>query len=323
MNKESLSSSKPDGTRGAGWASPSAHSVKNGTPAEIDKKPEPEVLRFNWCDVVSKKTFCYDRRRRVRQIIAQFPKGVEVTIYGSHCKSKKDFEVSHLIHKSRDVFLEPFLPWECEYAWKSKSTFTPHCTPKWGSLVFFSGTWNVCPSSSQIFKGQIYRDALQRSGSGCWFPRDDEMIKATAFFRHLARCNLTAIRERIKLADLRNFDFLQGGLWDGLLPALMKGRFSEAEKAFKFALEIETARGLEEPFFVEDHFPFSITPYQKALLDLCKKREEEKKTNLPSVKELFNHMDGGFLGRDSIEIKNFRKNLWGVGLRWLIESHKK
>ena len=34
-------------------------------------------------------------------------------------------------------------------------------------------------------------------------------------------------------------------------------------------------------------------------------------------------MDGGFLGRDSIEIKNFRKNLWDVGLRWLIESHKK
>lgn len=288
------------------------------------KRSAPEVVRFNWDEVVSQSTFCCDRRRKIPQIIAKFPQGVVLTIYGSHCKTKRDWEVSHLIHKSRDVSLEPFFPWEPGYTYKSYEPLTAHRHPRWESMISFSGTWDVRPSSSQKFKGHLYRDALQRSDSGSWVAPDEEMIQAFEFFRHLVRCNLTVIRGRMTLADLRKTDFLQDGLWEGLLPALMKGKFSEAENAFNFAREVESARVHEDRFFVEDHFPFAITPYRRGLVGLCCKREKLKKTNPPSVNELFDYMEvKGLFGTESMESKNFRKNLTKVGLAWLVESRKK
>jgi hypothetical protein len=324
MSKESLSRSKT-GATGGGRRAPSAGTKPvKGNPAELEKKPEPEVVRFNWSDVNSQNTICSDRRRKIPQVIAQFPKGVEVTVFGSHCKRKKDFDVTHLIHKSRDVSLMPYLPWEPEYEWKSYSPLTHHSLPKWHAMIFFSGTWEVRYSRSQKNKGRIYRDALQRSESGAWISRDEEIVKAFDFLRTLVRCNLTAIKGRLTLAELQKYDFLQSGLWEGLLPALLKGRFAEIENAWAFARQVESERVIKDRFAVENQFPFAVTPYQKGLIGVCKEMRDQTKATPPSVSELFEFMNkNDLLGPNSMSDAKFRENLKKLGLEWLIESRKK
>ena len=324
MSKESLSRSKT-GATGGGRRAPSAGTKPvKGNPSEFEKKPEPEVVRFNWSDVDSQNTICSDRRRKIPQVIAQFPKGVEVTIFGSHCKRKKDFEVTHLIHKSRDVSLMPYLPWEPEYEWKSYSPLTHHSPPKWHAMIFFSGTWEVRYSRCQKNKGRIYRDALQRSESGAWISRDEEIVKAFDFLRTLVRCNLTAIEGRLTLAELQKYDFLQSGLWEGLLPALLKGRFAEIENAWAFARQVESERVIKDRFAVENQFPFAVTPYQKGLIGVCKEMRDQIKATPPSVSELFEFMNkNDLLGPNSMSDAKFRENLKKLGLEWLIESRKK
>jgi hypothetical protein len=326
MSKESLSRSKTGGT-GGGRRAPSAGTKPvKGNPAELEKKPETEVVRFNWSDVDSQKTTCSNRRRKIPQVIAQFPKGVEVTIFGSHCKRKKDFEVTHLIHKSRDVSLMPYLPWEPEYEWKSYSPLTPHSPPKWDFMILFSGTWDLSYSSARKFTGKIYRDAIQRSEKGNWVLPDEELIAAFKFLRQLARCTLDPkpLEHTWTLEKLRRYDFLQGGLWNGLLPALMKGRFSEIERTFEFARGVESRRGTEEYFHIEDQFPFAVTPYQKGLIGVCKEMRDQTKATPPSVSELFEFMNkNDLLGPNSMSDAKFRENLEKLGLEWLIESRKK
>lgn len=324
--KKSLLRSNSDGTRGAGRAAPYSGAVKTGIPVEPEKKPEPEVLRFNWSEVDSQNTTCPDRRRKIPQVIAQFPKGVEVTIFGSHCKRKKDFEVTHLIHKSRDVDLRPYLPWEPEYEWKSYSPLTPHSSPKWDFMILFSGTWDVSYSSARKFTGKIYRDAIHRSEKGNWVLPDEELIAAFKFLRQLARCTLDPkpLEHTWTLEKLRRYDFLQGGLWNGLFPALMKGRFSEIERAFEFARGVESRRGTKEYFHIEDQFSFAVTPYHKGLNGVCKEMRDQIKATPPSVGELFEFMDkNDLLGPSSVSDAKFRKNLKKLGLEWLIESRKK
>jgi hypothetical protein len=324
--KKSLSSSKPDGSGGAGGTSPFVRLLKNGRPPENDKSPQLEVLRFNWSEVDSQNTICSDRRRRIPQIIAQFPNGVEVTIFGSHYKTKKDFEVTHLIHKSRDVSLKPYLPWEPGYKWKSEYPHTPHSPPKWEFMVLFSGTWDVSYSTARKFTGQIYKDALQRSEKGTWVLPDGELIAAFKFLRQLAQCTMDPkpLEHSWTLERLRGYDFLQNGLWNGLLPALMKGRFSEIERAFEFARDVESKRGSEEFFLIEDHFPFAVTPYKKGLAGVCKEMRNQTKPTPPSVDELLEFMDkNDLLGPRSVSGTKFRENLKKLGLGWLIESRKK
>jgi len=324
MSKESLSRSKMGATGGGRRAPSEGTKPVKGNPAELEKKPEPEVVRFNWSDVDSQNTICSDRRRKIPQVIAQFPKGVEVTIFGSHCKRKKDFDVTHLIHKSRDVDLRPYLPWEPEYEWKSYAPLTHHSLPKWHAMIFFSGTWEVRYSRSQKNKGRIYRDALQRSESGAWISRDEEITEAFDFLRTLVRCNLTAIKGRLTLAELQKYDFLQSGLWEGLLPALLKGRFAEIENAWAFARKVESERVIKDRFAVENQFPFAITPYHKGLIGVCKEMRDQTKATPPSVGELFEFMNkNDLLGPNSVSDAKFRKNLRKLRLEWLIESHKK
>lgn len=290
------------------------------------KKPEPEVVRFNWNKVHSKNAICSDRRRKIPRITAQFPEGVEVTIFGSHCERKKDLEVTHLIHKSRDADLRPYLPWEPEYEWKSYSPLTPHSSPKWDSMILFSGTWDVSYSRTKKFRGQIYKGAIQRCEKGTWVPSSNEMVAAFGFLRHLARCTLDPkpLEHSWTLEKLRRCDFLQGGLWNGLLPALMKGRFSEIEGALAFARQVESKRGSKEFFSIEDQFPFAVTPYHKGLIGVCKERRDQTKATPPSVGELFDFMNkNDLLGPSSVSDAKFRENLKKLGLGWLIQSHKK
>lgn len=325
-SKESLSPSKA-GATGGGRRAPSTRTEPvRRNPAEPEKKPESEVLRFNWSDVDSQNTICSDRRRKIPQVIAQFPKGVEVTIFGSHCKRKKDFDVTHLIHKSRDVDLRPYLPWEPEYEWKSYSPLTPHSPPKWDFMILFSGTWDLSYSSARKFTGKIYRDAIQRSEKGNWVLPDEELIAAFKFLRQLARCTLDPkpLEHTWTLEKLRRYDFLQGGLWNGLLPALMKGRFSEIERTFEFARGVESRRGTEESFHIEDQFPFAVTPYHKGLIGVCREMRDQTKATPPSVGEVFEFMNkNDLLGPNSVSDAKFRKNLRKLRLEWLIESQKK
>jgi hypothetical protein len=218
----------------------------------------------------------------------------------------------------------PYLPWEPEYEWKSYSPLTHHSLPKWHAMIFFSGTWEVRYSRSQKNKGRIYRDALQRSESGAWISRDEEIVKAFDFLRTLVRCNLTAIKGRLTLAELQKYDFLQSGLWEGLLPALLKGRFAEIENAWAFARQVESERVIKDRFAVENQFPFAVTPYQKGLIGVCKEMRDQTKATPPSVSELFEFMNkNDLLGPNSMSDAKFRENLKKLGLEWLIESRKK
>jgi hypothetical protein len=118
---------------------------------------------------------------------------------------------------------------------------------------------------------------------------------------------------------------MQHGLWNGLLPALMKGKFTEIEAAFKFAREVEEKRIKEKlfkgHFTLEEHFPTAIQPYEIALKECVAMRVEQGKAPIPSVNELLDHCSKkDFTG--SLEPTSFRDALRDVGLSWLKENRK-
>lgn len=288
--------------------------------AQPDNKPEVEELRFNWNEIVAdEKAFFIDpkkRRRKIPCIIAKFPQDLTVTIFGSRFRTKIDRKTSHLVHKSRNVVLRPYQFWEAGYNPGTPPDFFQKI-PRWGTMVFTSGKWAVVPGDEQKFKGQIYKETLQRKSTGAWGKRDPEIINAVSF-----AIRLFAAGEEFHV--FQKHEYLQFGLWDGLLPALMKGKFSQVEAAFKFAQEVCDKRKAAERFRMEDAFPTALRPYEIALVELAAEREACGLPGPPSAGELFDFI---FIKlsepEDDGSETNFRKMLDGVGLGWLKESRKK
>jgi hypothetical protein len=335
MSKESLTRSKTGGT-GGGRRAPSAGTKPvKGNPAELEKKSEPEVVRFNWSEVDEDKSLYEDpenHRRKIPLIVAKFPQKVIVSIYGSHFDKKSDRKTTHLVHKNRDVLLEPYRPDEAQYSWKSHSPLTAHPAPLWASLIswdkltFFSndsGTWSLVRGDGQKMRGDVYKRALQRSKTGSFKPQDADITCAFRFIGNLVKIDLKP--DSLSLDRLRRISTMQHGLWNGLLPALMKGKFTEIEAAFRFAREVEEKRIKEKlfkgHFTLEEHFPTAIHPYEIALKECVAMLLEEDKAPIPSVTELLDHCSKkDFTG--SLDPKSFRDALCDVGLSWLKENRK-
>jgi hypothetical protein len=335
MSKESLSRSKTGATGGGRRAPSTGTELVKGNHAETEKKPEPEVVRFNWNEVDEVKGLYCDpenSRRKIPQIVAKFPQKVIVTIYGSHFDKKSDRKITHLVHKNRDVSLEPYLSNEEQYAWKSYSPPATHPSPLWARLIswdklaFFSndsGTWSLVRGEGQKMRGDVYKRALQRSKTGSFKPQDADITCAFRFIRNLVKIDLEP--DSLSLVRLRRISTMQHGLWNGLLPALMKGKFTEIEAAFKFAREVEEKRIKEKlfkgHFTLEEHFPTAIQPYEIALKECVAMRLEQGKAPIPSVNELLDHCSKkDFTG--SLDPTIFRDALRDVGLSWLKENRK-
>jgi hypothetical protein len=294
-------------------------------PKKPEKPAQPdsmrEEIRFNWNEVtVDKKRFFIDPenpRRKIPCIIARFPQDLTVTIFGSHYRTKKDRAMTHLMHKSRDADLRPYMPHETEgYLYKSYSPLTPFPAPAWSSMIFFLGRWRVSYHRAQKLKGKFYKDALQRSHSGSWVELDPEIARAFDFAMLL-------MPPSMDLDQIEKYDLLHGGLWDGLLPALLNGKFSEVEAAFNLAREVKKKKFGAERFVLEEHFPYAVTPFAKGLKEASAQREKQGKFGPPSAMELMDYMNDHGLLKESVDPSGFRKALDKVGLGWLKESRKK
>ena len=170
-------------------------------------------------------------------------------------------------------------------------------------------------------RGDVYKRALQRSKTGSFKSQDADITCAFRFIGNLVKIDLKP--DSLSLDRLRRISTMQHGLWNGLLPALMKGKFTEIEAAFKFAREVEEKRIKEKlfkgHFTLEEHFPTAIHPYEIALKECVAMRLEQGKAPIPSVNELLDHCSKkDFTG--SLDPVSFRAALKDVGLSWLKEN---
>jgi hypothetical protein len=125
------------------------------------------------------------------------------------------------------------------------------------------------------------------------------------------------------LDQIQKYDFLHHDLWNGLLPALLNGKFSEVEAAFNLAREVKKKKFGAERFVLEEHFPYAVTPFAKGLKEASAQREKQGKFGPPSAMELMDYMNDHGLLKESVDPSGFRKTLDKVGLGWLKESRKK
>jgi hypothetical protein len=236
MSKESLSPSKTGGTGGR-WRAPSAGTEPvKGNPADPEKKPKPKVVRstgpeldivrFNLDEAVETKDYYRhpeNSRRKIPQIVVNFPQEMVVTIYGSHLESESDLQISHLVHKSKPLGL---LPQDNSLvaSFAVKKLFRANTGMNWRhfaliNMVQGNSCWSVVLGRNQRFKGAARSKIFQRAKDA-----DTERLVETA--------------KHIILDGPENFEktsILHGGLFDVLIPALYKGHYNTVKAAFELA----------------------------------------------------------------------------------------
>ena len=158
--------------------------------------------------------------------------------------------------------------------------------------------------------GEVFKDKIQRSAEGTWGSFDPEVARALGFVRKLIG---------LGVKKLRPHSFLHAGLWDGLLPALAKGKFKEIESVFKFARKIELKKESDVPFVLDEHFPATIFKFERLLIAASLKREKQHKIGPPSASELM-----GYVGPQGLCLgdSEFREGLKSVELGWLLEPRR-
>ena len=228
MSKESLSRSKAGATGGGRRAPSTGTELVKGNHAETEKKPEPEVVRFNWNEVVETKDYYHAtevRRRKIPLIVAKFPQDVDVTIYGSHLESESDLQISHLVHKSKPLGLLP-QDNSLVVSFALKKLLCAKTGMNWRhfalvDMVQGNSCWSVVLGRNQRFKGPARSKIFQRAKD-----LDTERLVETA--KHIILYGPENFKET---------SILHGGLFDVLIPALYNGQYNTVKAAFELAQE--------------------------------------------------------------------------------------
>ena len=74
-------------------------------PEREEDAPDCDSVCFRWQEVKWRKDFYKGERRAIPCIVVEIAPDLEVTIYGSHLEEAADYELTHLMHKSRPVDL--------------------------------------------------------------------------------------------------------------------------------------------------------------------------------------------------------------------------
>jgi hypothetical protein len=228
MSKESLSRSKTGGT-GGGRRAPSAGTEPiRRNPADPEKMPTSEVVRFNLEEVVETKDYHHTaevRRRKIPRIVVNFPQKVVVTIYGSHLESESDLQISHLVHKNKAVnirhndtstLISAGIHWlfrsDTGINWRDCAII---------NMVQGDGCWSVVLGRNQRFKGPARSKKFQRAKD-----LDIEGLVESA-------------KQILWLGpkEFKDTSILHGRLFDVLIPALYNGHFNTVKAAFELAQE--------------------------------------------------------------------------------------